>query len=317
MKYDGFISYSHSTDARLAIAIQTALHRFAKPWYRLRALRLYRDQTNTPAVGSLWDEIEKALRDSRYLILIASPAAAQRPWVVDEVNWWIRNRSMDNLLVVLAAGRIRWNRTTGDFDWDETDALPRLAVGGLRSEPKYVDVSWAKSISEIDIREPRFYEVILDLAATLHGKDKDAMGGDDIRQHRKTQVLARGAVALLATLTIGATVAAYVAVQQRREALIRRDTAVRQRAIAGPRRQLASQSEAFRHSNARLGLLMRPSAQDVRDDRSRGRNVRGSPAGATPPRFRRCSRARILGLAFRRYRRSRSSSPEDPGRWTS
>ena len=255
MKYDGFISYSHSADARLAIAIQTELHRFAKPWYRLRALRLYRDQTNTPAVGSLWDEIEKALRDSRYLILCASPAAAQRPWVADEVNWWIRNRSTENLLVVLAAGRLRWSRVTGDFDWDETDALPRSAVGGFRNEPKHVDVSWAKSPTEIDIRDPRFYEVILDLAATLHGKDKDAMGGDDIRQHRKTQTLARGAIALLAALTIGATVAAYVAVQQRHEALVQRDTAVRQTAIAVSR-QLAAQSEALRRSNARLGLLI-------------------------------------------------------------
>ena len=37
--YRAFISYSHTADNRIAIALQAALHRFAKPWYRLRAVR--------------------------------------------------------------------------------------------------------------------------------------------------------------------------------------------------------------------------------------------------------------------------------------
>lgn len=30
--YDAFISYSHALDGRLAPALQSALHRFTKPW---------------------------------------------------------------------------------------------------------------------------------------------------------------------------------------------------------------------------------------------------------------------------------------------
>ena len=54
MVYNAFISYSHAADGTLAPALQSALHRFAKPWYKLRALHIFRDQTNlavNPACG--------------------------------------------------------------------------------------------------------------------------------------------------------------------------------------------------------------------------------------------------------------------------
>lgn len=40
---DVFISYSHAPDGALAPALQTGVERFAKPWYRSRALRVFRD----------------------------------------------------------------------------------------------------------------------------------------------------------------------------------------------------------------------------------------------------------------------------------
>jgi hypothetical protein len=33
MTFDGFISYSHAADGRLAPAVQRGLHRLAKPWH--------------------------------------------------------------------------------------------------------------------------------------------------------------------------------------------------------------------------------------------------------------------------------------------
>src|SRR5262245_5926485 len=39
--YKAFMSYSHAADGRLAPTLQSALHRFAKPWYRLRALSIF------------------------------------------------------------------------------------------------------------------------------------------------------------------------------------------------------------------------------------------------------------------------------------
>ena len=37
-RYDGFISYSHAADGRLAPALQKALQKLAKPWFRRRSL---------------------------------------------------------------------------------------------------------------------------------------------------------------------------------------------------------------------------------------------------------------------------------------
>ncbi|MER5265471.1 hypothetical protein ABTZ99_25660 [Actinosynnema sp. NPDC002837] len=61
---------------RLAADVQRGLHRFAKRWYRPRALRVFRDQTSLGANPDLWRTIENALDSSRYFILMASPRAA-------------------------------------------------------------------------------------------------------------------------------------------------------------------------------------------------------------------------------------------------
>ncbi len=70
MLYNAFVSYRHSDrQTTIARALQTVLHGFAKPWYRLRAVRLYRDETNLGARPDLWGAIETALDQSRYLFL--------------------------------------------------------------------------------------------------------------------------------------------------------------------------------------------------------------------------------------------------------
>ncbi len=109
--YDAFISYSHTLDGALARALQTGLEQFAKPWYRPRALRVFRDTTSLSANPGLWSSIEKALAHSAWLVLMASPEAARSRWVDREVAWWLANKSPQRVLVVL---------TEGEFAWDET-----------------------------------------------------------------------------------------------------------------------------------------------------------------------------------------------------
>jgi hypothetical protein len=75
--YDVFISYSHALDGALAPALQTGLEQFSKPWYRPRALRVFRDTTSLSANPGLWSSIEKALASSAWLVLMASPQAAR------------------------------------------------------------------------------------------------------------------------------------------------------------------------------------------------------------------------------------------------
>ena len=99
--YKAFISYSHAADGKLAPALQTGLHRFAKPWYRLRALRAFRDETTLATSPELWPSIESALRQSEYFLFLASPEAAQSYWVRKEFEFWVRQRSKDRMLIIL------------------------------------------------------------------------------------------------------------------------------------------------------------------------------------------------------------------------
>ena len=74
--YNAFISYSQAADGKLAPALQEALHRFAKPWYSLRAVHVFRDTTNLSVNPHLWSSIQLALHNSEYLLLMLALTAA-------------------------------------------------------------------------------------------------------------------------------------------------------------------------------------------------------------------------------------------------
>ena len=84
--YDAFISYSHAADGRLAPALQAGLQRLAKPWYKPRALRVFRDDTGLAVNPALWDSIASALEASRFFVVLLSPEAAASPWVNREIQ---------------------------------------------------------------------------------------------------------------------------------------------------------------------------------------------------------------------------------------
>ena len=215
MKYDAFMSYSQSADSGLAPALQKALHRFAKPWYRMRVLHVFRDQTSLAVTPELWGSIENALSQSRHFLLCASPEAADSRWVQDEIAWWLKNRESGKLLILLTGGEILWDPVSGDFDWGKTTALPRTLSGAFSAEPLYVDLKFARDAENLSLRNTSFREAVLALAAPLHNRPKDELGGADVREHRKTLQVAVAAVAALAILFIGAVIAAWIATVQR------------------------------------------------------------------------------------------------------
>src|SRR5262245_44153120 len=172
MKYNAFISYSHAADGRLAPALQHAFHRFAKPLFRMRALRVFRDKENLSANPALWPAIEAALGDSEHFLLLASPESAKSPWVEREVHWWLTNRSIAKQLIVLTDVEIVWDPSKADFDWHRTTALPKVVTGRFSDEPLWVDLRWAKTTDDLSLRHSQFRAAVLDLGAPLHGKPK-------------------------------------------------------------------------------------------------------------------------------------------------
>lgn len=207
-RYRAFLSYSTAADGRLAPALQYGLQRFAKPWYRLRAFRVFRDSTGLGVTPSLWGSIEKALESSRYFILLASPGAAASKWVEQEVDWWLKNRSPGHLLLVKTDGEILWDNTTQDFDWTRTTALPRRLAKAFTHEPHFLDLRWARAKEDLSLRHPTFADAVARLAATLRELPLDELIGEDIRQHKKTTRMLGWAGVSLVALTVVALMAA-------------------------------------------------------------------------------------------------------------
>jgi len=56
-------------------------------------MRVFRDKTSLAMTPELWPSIEKALSESEYFLLLASPQAAQSQWVQQEVDWWLADLS--------------------------------------------------------------------------------------------------------------------------------------------------------------------------------------------------------------------------------
>jgi Tfp pilus assembly protein FimT len=208
-RYRAFISYSTAADHRLAPALQKALPRYATPWWKLRAFRVFRDETGLAVTPALWSSIEAALRQSAFFILLASPEAAASPWVEQEVDWWVRRHSTDRLLLVLTEGEILWDRAARDFDWNRTTALPRRLKNAFAEEPRFLDMRWARNKSQFSLRHPGFADSVARLAATLRGEPLEDLIGTEIRQHRKTIRLLVAASTVLAVLAAAGLYAAF------------------------------------------------------------------------------------------------------------
>ena len=250
--YDAFISYSHAADGKLAPRLQEALQAFAKPWYRRRALTIFRDNSSLSATPNLWPTIQNALEGSRYFLLLASPEAAASRWVQQEVDWWLAHKSAEKLLIVLTDGELSWDNSAEDFDWRRTDALPSNLKNAYPVEPRWIEMRWAKQDAQLSPKDPKFQDVVADLAAPLRGRPKEDLVGEDVRQHRRALFLARAAVAALLVLVTGLTLATGVAFNQRDSAITAQIATEQQRNIAEQRgqvalgRQLAAQADLLR-----------------------------------------------------------------------
>jgi WD40 repeat protein len=271
--YDAFISYGHSVDARLAPAIQKGLQRLAKPWYRPRALRVFRDETSLSTNTHLWSSIQAALDDSRWFILLASPNAVASPWVDRELEHWLATESVDRLLCVVTDGEWVWDGAHQDFDTDHASAVPAALRGALRDEPRHLDLRWARGDANLELRNPRFRDAIADLAAPIHGIAKDDLEGEDVRQHHRTRRVAGAAITGLAVLLVLAVAAGGFALNQRDDA--------RTQATVAEARGLSALAIANASTEPDLALLLAVEAHRL-DDTFETRNGLVTALAANP-----------------------------------
>jgi WD40 repeat protein len=237
-EYEAFISYSHTADNNLAAALQRTLNRIARPPYKWREWwppRVFRDQTNLAAAADLGGVIRSALMGSSSFVLLASPPAAESRWVNEEVRMWCANKPRDRLFIALTRGSLAWDEAKGDFDPEQTDAIPPALYDVFDAEPLWVDLRGV-SAAGTATRDPRFLDGAATLAAAIRGTEKYELTGEDARQHKRTKRLVRSGIGLLAALTLLATVAAIYAAVQRGHA--------NHRARLATSRQLAAEAVA-------------------------------------------------------------------------
>lgn len=246
-RYRAFISYSHRADLNLAPALQSALNRFARPWYRIHWVSVFRDESDLSASPNLWSTILAALTNSDHLVLLASPEAASSKWVQKEVGYWRGQRSTDRLLIALTSGSIEWDAEAADFDWALTTALPRNVAGAFKELPHYADLrDFQKGV--LSASNPAFLSEVAKLAAPIHGRPLREIFGEEVRQRRRRTAATLALGLVLATAAGIATWNAIVANAARRQV-------ERHLRVANARR-LAAQSEAAAGSTPQRALLL-------------------------------------------------------------
>lgn len=107
--YNAFISYRHHPDdIRVASEIHRSLERFHVPLSIRKRTgkieRLFRDKEELPITSNLTDDIDEALKNSDYLIVICSVHTKESAWVLREIELFLQTHPRNKVLTVLASG---------------------------------------------------------------------------------------------------------------------------------------------------------------------------------------------------------------------
>jgi hypothetical protein len=145
----------------------------------------------------------------------------------------------------VTGGSLGWDEGANDFDWTVTDTLPASARGQFPTEPRYADLRWDRTEQDLSLQHPRFREAIADLTATIHGRPKDELIGEDVRQHRRTLRLTRSVIAAITSFAILVSVLAVAAWQARNRAEDERQVATFRFLSATALNSLAGHLEHF------------------------------------------------------------------------
>jgi tetratricopeptide (TPR) repeat protein len=227
-KYKAFISYSHADEA-YGSWLQRALEAFRLPGALVgrptangpiprRLTPVFRDRNDLPAAGNLSAEIQSALRDSQFQIVICSPRAAQSRWVNEEVKFFKSVHGAERTLAVIVDGE----PGAAGAGRPELECFPpalRFTVdagGAITTEP-------AEPVAADARREGdgRRYAV-LKLAAGLVGVGLDDLVRRDAHRRARAAWGAAAAAGGVAALMAGVSV---YAVRQRDEARLMRGNA--------------------------------------------------------------------------------------------
>lgn len=112
-RYDAFISYRHGElDDFVAAKLHKKLETYSLPRHiakqigRKKLNRVFRDREELMSSSSLSQELEEALCDSKYLILIGSSRTSQSPWVMKEITTFKALNGPERILLLIIEGKV-------------------------------------------------------------------------------------------------------------------------------------------------------------------------------------------------------------------
>lgn len=232
MKYKAFISYRHTENGRRhAVALETALKRYAKPTLA-RPMKIFRDEKHMKPDVSLPKLIRDGLENSEYLIFLAEKSSAESQWCGEELEYWCGHlQRTDRLIIALVDDDIVLNETRS-VNFEQTTALPKLLQPYLTSIPLYMDLRWAKSATDTDLQHPKYRHEINALAARLRGVHPEDLNDEEIRVYLRNIRLRNGAIGVLLAMLLVSVGATFWALDAQKKAESNATEALRQQQIA-------------------------------------------------------------------------------------
>lgn len=228
-KYWAFISYSHR-DAQVAKALQRALETYRLP-KRLAGTQtaagivpaylkpVFRDRDEMQAGADLKTTVREALTESRYLIVVCSPDAANSPWVNQEVIEFKKLHGEKPVLALIAGGEPFATCTPGR---ETEECFPRALRFALTPEGKPEGAPLEPIAADLRPQGDGKRLAILKLIAGMVGVGVDELVRRDAqRRARRLAYVASGAIAgmaVMAVLTVMAIQSSNEAQSQRAQA---------------------------------------------------------------------------------------------------
>ncbi len=211
-KYWAFLSYSH-TDKKWGDWLHKALETYRVPRRLVgkesrdgkvppRVFPIFRDREELPVSADLGSNINEALQESRYLIVICSPRAAQSRWVAEEIKTFKKLGRENRILALIVDGEPNASDGKAGFAvQDECFPAPmryRLAESGELSQERTEPIA-ADARESGDGRN----NAKLKLLAGLLGVSYDDLKRRD-QDRRLRRARAIGAAALVLVLIFAA-----------------------------------------------------------------------------------------------------------------
>lgn len=230
-RYKAFLSYAHA-DRKTAAWLFRRIERFRTPqglvgadgrWGEVaaRLTPVFRDREELPTMSALGEALLAALKESEFLIVLCSPAAARSRWVNEEIRAFRALNGAARVLSIIAEGDPAAAVGEGQSGCFPPALLAPEAEGGPPVEPIAADLRGDGDGDRL---------AFLKLAAGLLG-----VGLDDLvhREARRRQRVQAAITALSSSVALVLAATTLFAVEQRKEA-------ERQRSIAEDERDTAA-----------------------------------------------------------------------------